>query len=159
MPMPLRVALLSVVALLFACSSKQSPPPKCIASVPPPVPALSAVCAGDKCNWDVLFPSGTYPLTTEDCRLPVVQNPDSPFYPTKALMQCVEGHVWVAIFLSRDGVTTSAKIVQSSNEVFDKSTLLEARQLIFEPMECQSERYDSVVLKVWSYRVEPEFRD
>lgn len=74
-------------------------------------------------------------------------------------MQCIEGHVWVAIFLSRDGVTTSAKIVQSSNEVFDKSTLLEAHQLIFEPMECQSERYDSVVLKVWSYRVEPEFRD
>lgn len=157
--MPIRFALLPAVALLVACSPKQNLPPKCITSAPPPVPEVSAVCAGDKCNWDVLFPSGKYPVTTEGCRLPMVQDRDYLSYPPKALMQCIEGHVWVAIFLGRDGVTTSAKIIQSSNEIFDRPALLDARQLTFEPMECQSERYDSVVLKAWNYKVEPAFRD
>ncbi|WP_082768119.1 TonB family protein [Pseudomonas composti] len=150
-----RFILLPAVILLAACSSTHNLPPKCIVSSPTsPPPEISELCSGKKCDWQVLFPSGEYPATTKDCRSPVVQNPTYLFYPQKALMQCIEGHVWVAIFLNKDGVTTSAKILQSSNVAFDKAALSQARQLSFEPMKCQSEVYDSVVFKSWSYIIE-----
>ncbi|WP_394327322.1 TonB family protein [Aquipseudomonas alcaligenes] len=141
--------------LLAACSSKQNPTPKCTASVPPPsLPETSTVCLGERCNWEVLFPSGKYPASTEGCRAPVVQNQPSS-YPREALDQCIEGYAWVAVFLNADGVQTSAKLLQSSNKIFDRNALLQASNIFFEPMKCQSERYDSVVLMPLNYRILP----
>nr|AAK73308.1 putative lipoprotein Ypar23 [Pseudomonas alcaligenes] len=154
--MPIRFVLLLAVMLLAACSSKQNSTPKCTVSVPPPpVPESSDLCSGEKCNWEVLFPSGKYPVSTEGCRAPVVQQ-KRPSYPREAFNQCIEGHALVAVFLGHDGVQTSAKLLQSSNKIFDQSALLQASRIFFEPMKCQSELYDSVVLMPLIYRLQPK---
>lgn len=153
--MPKRLSLLLIIMLLAACSSKQNPTPKCTVSAPaPPLPERSAVCSGERCKWEVLFPSGKYPASTEVCRAPVVQHQPSS-YPPDAREQCIEGYAWVAVFLSADGVQTSAKLLQSSNKIFDRNALLQASNIFFEPMKCQSERYDSVVLMPLNYRMHP----